>query len=1112
MKHFILVIAFFLSVVFSFSQNDRSLLEKLNHDESKVPEYTLPDPLTLNNGKKVTTVKQWEKQRRQEILELFSSQMYGRTPKEKMRVSYETLSENPHFLNGKATAKQVKFIFTNGSKKHEALLLLVLPNAIKGKVPVFVAYNFKGNHCTNPDTSIIMQSFFSLPNVPDYIRKWPENEWGRGCDTRFCFDKIIDRGYGIATMSYQDIYPDTWIGEEHSVISLFPDYRPGTKSPDQWNAIGAWAWGSSRIVDYLETQKRVDTDKIIIMGHSRQGKAALWAGAQDQRFKMVISNNSGCCGAALSKRVFGESIELITNWSGYWFCPALQQYANNEAGMPFDQHELVALIAPRLVYIASAVEDIDTDPKGEFLAGYHAGSVYELYGLKGLGDNRLPPLNHPVMHDIGYHIRKGDHDVTDYDWDCFMDFADIHFGKPEALAQVTNANETELNSTFRGVRFENTEGSVRLERFFGFPCITDNFMLEAGGLFLLNTEAGRYEDAKWEVTTASNKPGTIALTLRSKDRLFTVESRFEMDSETGVLSRKDVLINNDKVPHTIFSAVPRVPLHAEGFEIYGQTGGWCAENDGRWSNTLPGTVELHNTMGRTTENANPYLAIRQKATGTGIAMHVLPVGDWIMRVKTLAGHKTAYTVLELGLSDRGLRLDIAPGERLELPETLYYSFESAPENASERLHCYLMKRYPNFRRPEAVYNTWFFCFDDINAGDLKEQIVAAKEVGCRYFVVDAGWFGEGQDWDRLVGDWKESTTKAFYGKLSEFAGHVRSQGLKFGLWIDPESVTAGTPIYREHKDWFIPGDAIIFNLYNPEAYQYLYDEITRLIRTYSLSWIKIDFNLKMQSDLTGSNFYRYYRAWNALMDRIVRENPDCVFEGCASGGHRTDIENTLNRFAGHFISDTVNPLEALNMHRNAMQRSLPQCLGTWYVAHQIHFPVASYFDRDAKNRRKTLVSADAWWLNTLDLDIDFCMKAMILGNAGFSGNLASFDTPSRSIVRKWIDFYHENAGFFKQAVSCAHTVERGINDPTGWHVLQYSLQDGSKMMIFAFRVKDNTPKFCVFPKHIEAGKTYKMVVDREEKETLSGERIQSQGIVIECADAYSAHVVELIKR
>jgi hypothetical protein len=219
--------------------------------------------------------------------------------------------------------------------------------------------------------------------------------------------------------------------EDQSVTSLFPGYQPGRKTPDQWQALGAWAWGTSRIADYLQTQKRVDMNKLITMGHSRHGKAALWAGAQDKRFKIVIANESVCGGAALSKRVFGETVARITSAFPHWFCPAFNQYASNEANLPFDQHELIALMAPRYVYIASAVEDTWADPKGEFLSGYYAGPVYELYGLKGLGTNVHPPLHQPIMNDVGYHIREGVHDVTEYDWKCFMDFADLHFGKPK---------------------------------------------------------------------------------------------------------------------------------------------------------------------------------------------------------------------------------------------------------------------------------------------------------------------------------------------------------------------------------------------------------------------------------------------------------------------------------------------------------------------------------------------------------------------------------------------------------------------------------------------------------------------------------------------------------
>jgi hypothetical protein len=423
MKHYILFITFFLlTASFSFAQ------EGINYDESKVPYFVLPDPLTFNDGTKVTTVKQWENRRRAELLDMFSSQMYGRTSKDKIKVKYETLSENPNFMNRKATAKQIKFIFSNGEKRHEAVLLLILPNQTKGKVPVFVGYNFKGNHSVTSDPSILLPSVFTMPQVPDYWR-WTEGDQKRGCEAScWSLDKIIERGYGVATMSYQDIYPDIeGIGKAHSIVALFAGYNPDRVESGEWQAIGAWAWGLSRIADYLGTQKRVDMNEMIIMGHSRLGKAALWAGAQDNRFKIVISNDSGCGGAALSKRVFGETIARITSAFPHWFCTAFKQYAGNEANLPFDQHELIALMAPRPVYICSALEDRWADPKGEFLAGYYAGPVYELYGLKGLGTNVQPPVHQPIMNDIGYHIREGIHDVTEYDWMQWLNFADIHF-------------------------------------------------------------------------------------------------------------------------------------------------------------------------------------------------------------------------------------------------------------------------------------------------------------------------------------------------------------------------------------------------------------------------------------------------------------------------------------------------------------------------------------------------------------------------------------------------------------------------------------------------------------------------------------------------------------
>jgi len=398
------------------------IAQSVNYDETLVPKYSLPDVLSSNSGEIINSKKKWEQIRRPELLETFSTQVYGKTPHEEIPVTYELLSENKKALNGKATMRQVKMSFSKNGKTVNALLLLMLPNQVKGKIPVFVGYNYKGNHSTIKDSTILYSENFKLvrePNHSDWIRGVQSNRWD--------YEQIIKRGYGVATMCYHDIFPDKEGFKDYSISALFSDYASSQDAGDNWEAIGAWAWGSSRIVDYLETLDEIDLGKIAIMGHSRQGKAALWAGAQDPRFSIVISNDFGAGGAALSKREFGETIAIVTSIKPVWFAKNLNAYQNREKDMPFDQHMLISLIAPRAVYVASASEDRWADPKGEYLSAYYAGPVYALYKKKGLEGEVPPELHKPIYHDIGYHIRAGIHDVNSYDWYCFLNFADKHF-------------------------------------------------------------------------------------------------------------------------------------------------------------------------------------------------------------------------------------------------------------------------------------------------------------------------------------------------------------------------------------------------------------------------------------------------------------------------------------------------------------------------------------------------------------------------------------------------------------------------------------------------------------------------------------------------------------
>ena len=402
-----------------------------NYDEKQVPAYVLPDLLLTEDGRQVKTARDWRKTRRPEILELFRSQMYGRRPGQLLELRSRVTSVDSRALGGTAVRKEVSLYFSPERDLPRMDLLIYLPASGSGPVPAFLGLNFNGNHSIHPDPGISLTKNWMRPSkVEGAVVENRATEKGRGTfSRRWPVEKIIGRGYALVTAYYGDIDPDYHDDFRNGVHPLF--YRPGQTRPDadEWGSIATWAWGLSRALDYLETDPGIDAHKVAVLGHSRLGKTALWAGAEDERFALVISNNSGCGGAALSRRRFGETVARINRVFPHWFCGNFKQYGGKEERLPMDQHLLVALVGPRPVYVASAAEDRWADPKGEYLSARHASPVYALLGLPGLPGDSMPGVNQPLMGTIGYHIRSGRHDVTDYDWDRYLDFADRHLRK-----------------------------------------------------------------------------------------------------------------------------------------------------------------------------------------------------------------------------------------------------------------------------------------------------------------------------------------------------------------------------------------------------------------------------------------------------------------------------------------------------------------------------------------------------------------------------------------------------------------------------------------------------------------------------------------------------------
>lgn len=397
--------------------------KRSNVDEAKASIYKRVDILKDSNAREIKSVSDWNKHRPR-VMAFFADNVYGRPLARPQTLEFKLL-ERGYASDINALRKQYKITASNNGKSFSFNVVVYIPKNAKGKIPAFVSPNFSGNHAIWADKDIILPNHFLGNNERVGINDNKAHDYQRGKNAwRHPIDEIIARGYAFATFCYCEVFPDKPTGASDSVYQI---YSPRKKS----TAIPAWAWGNSRVFDLLESIPEIDITSVAVVGHSRLGKTAIYSGVFDPRFAVVYSNDSGCLGAATNSRNFGETIGFMSKSASlnYWFLDKINDYSgSNVEKMPFDQFHLLACIAPRAIYVASATNDLWADPKGEYISLKEAGKVYKLFGADDLPTDENLYIERPFVGDVGHHLRRGNHDMTKYDWQCFMDFCDKYFG------------------------------------------------------------------------------------------------------------------------------------------------------------------------------------------------------------------------------------------------------------------------------------------------------------------------------------------------------------------------------------------------------------------------------------------------------------------------------------------------------------------------------------------------------------------------------------------------------------------------------------------------------------------------------------------------------------
>jgi hypothetical protein len=572
-----------------------------------------------------------------------------------------------------------------------------------------------------------------------------------------------------------------------------------------------------------------------------------------------------------------------------------------------------------------------------------------------------------------------------------------------------------------------------------------------------------------------------------ENELYRLQSKIELD-ESGVFTRQDAFKNISNEALHLHCLHSRFTFQGGEYEVYTQSNAWQAESMGSWQELVT-SVRAVGSSTRTAQHAAPFVVLWSKQQNRGVAFHLMPGSAWEMSVTRISsGGKYTSVVVDMGILERDLDLCVAPGEILELPKILCYEVLDRVSLDCWKLHAYMNKHYPRREMP-IIYNSWLYRFTDFDYEIMKSQVAPAAQLGAEYFVIDAGWFGDGRVWVECTGDWKENTKGNFAGRMAELARDVRAAGMKFGIWMEPERAGPETDAVLNHKEYYVKGDTGKFyflDFANEQARSWMLDVITGLVEKYGVAFIKDDYNADLYYDVHHSAFLKYQQGHEQFIKALRQRHPELYLSGCGAGGMRMELSE-YTKFDSTWPTDNCSPYRGLRIYKDTLLRRPPQGFEKVLTLHSL-VGYDEFYKPFAEGTRisadHAVACGDAIWKHVEGVTPSFLKSYMTGGPVVFSCDLTKLSAQLTEALKDRIEEIKKDRSFWMQAAA------RILCDTPTVVALQYNNGDLSKVVVQLFTLEAQQRRFTLRP-CVDAAKTYLLGEDK-----ITSKQIMEEGITV----------------